>query len=85
RDYITWVLVNAKPVFSDNELDKIIVNFVDITERKRAEEALKKRMTELEIFNDAAVGRELKIIEHRKEINELLKKLGKDEKYEIVE
>ena len=56
---------------------------IDITERKQAEELLKKRMNELEIFNEATVGRELKIIEHRKEINELLEKLGKKAKYEI--
>ena len=42
RDYITWAMVFANPVFSDNELDKIIVNFVNITERKQAEEALRK-------------------------------------------
>ena len=40
-------------------------------------------MNELEIFNEATVGRELKINEHRKEINELLEKLGKEPKYEI--
>ncbi|MEA3288145.1 MAG: PAS domain S-box protein [Candidatus Marinimicrobia bacterium] len=40
RNYITWVIVNANPVFSDNELDKIIVNFVDITEHKQAEKEL---------------------------------------------
>jgi len=57
----------------------------DITERKQAEEDLKKRMNELEIFNDAAVDRELMINELRKEINELLEKLDKEAKYEIVE
>ena len=44
---------------------------------KQAEEALKQRMNELEIFNDATVGRELKMLELKKEINELLEKLGK--------
>ncbi|WP_144394334.1 hybrid sensor histidine kinase/response regulator [Pleionea sediminis] len=39
REYITWVMVNATPIFSDDgELDKAIINFVDITERKHAEE-----------------------------------------------
>ncbi len=40
RDYITWVMVNANPVFADNILDRIVVNFVDITERKQAEDEL---------------------------------------------
>ncbi len=60
-------------------------NARNITERKKAEKDLKKKMNELEIFNDAAVDRELIINESRKEINELLGKLGKDQKYEIVE
>ena len=54
-------------------------------EYKQAEEALKKKMNELTIFNDAAVDREIIINELRKEINELLKELGKEPKYEIVE
>jgi len=34
-------------------------------------------MNELEIFNDITVGRELKMLELKKEINELLKRMGK--------
>jgi len=57
----------------------------DITKHKRAVEELKKRMKELEIFNDATVDRELVLNKTRKEINELLKELGKEPKYDIVE
>jgi len=57
----------------------------DISNRKRAEETLQTRMSELEIFNEAAVDRELEINRLRKEINELLEKLGRELKYEIVE
>lgn len=57
----------------------------DITERKQAEEALKKKNIELESFNKMAVGRELKMIELKKEINELLEKSGKEPKYKIAE
>ncbi|MEA3360684.1 MAG: hypothetical protein U9R17_14935 [Thermodesulfobacteriota bacterium] len=63
---------------------EIVAVYDDITQRRQAEKALKKRMNELEIFNDAAVDRELIINESRKEINELLRKLGKEPKYEIV-
>ena len=56
----------------------------DITARKRAEEDLKKKIKELEIFNEIAVDRELMVNDLRKEINELLEKSGKEAKYEIV-
>ncbi|MDP8241901.1 MAG: PAS domain S-box protein, partial [Candidatus Celaenobacter antarcticus] len=66
---------------------KSIIHVVirDITEKRKIEEDIKKRMNELEIFNDITVGRELKMLELKKEINELLKRMGKKEKYEIVE
>jgi len=41
RDYITWVDVNAIPLLTESgELDNIVVNFVDITERKQVIEEL---------------------------------------------
>ncbi|MDM8520428.1 PAS domain-containing protein [Anaerolineales bacterium HSG6] len=44
KEYITWALVNAMPLLShDGEIEKIIVNFVNITERKQAMEALWER------------------------------------------
>ncbi len=56
----------------------------EISDRMKAEETLKARMIELEIFNDGAVDRELMINNHRKEINKLLEQLGKKAKYDIV-
>jgi PAS domain S-box-containing protein len=62
----------------------------DITERKRAEallaseaERLDKTNAELERFNNLAVGREIKMIELKREINDLLKELGREKKYTI--
>jgi PAS domain S-box-containing protein len=56
----------------------------DISERKRVENELKKKNKELELFNRLAVGRELKMIELKKEINALLEDLGKEPRYEIA-
>jgi hypothetical protein len=56
----------------------------DITERKKAEEELKDKMNELQRFHKLTVGRELTMIELKKEVNELLKKSGQEEKYKIV-
>ncbi len=57
----------------------------EIIEHKKTEIVLKERMNELEIFNDVTVDREIAINDLRKEINDLLKKLGEEPIYEIVE
>ncbi|MEA3494636.1 MAG: PAS domain S-box protein, partial [Bacteroidota bacterium] len=80
-----WEAASVSPIL--NKQGKII-NYLkvaeDITERKQVEDNLKQRMQELEIFNDATVNRELKIIELKKEINKLLEESGKKPQYKIV-
>ncbi len=58
--------------------------FRDVTDRKKAEEALKrnemeltKRVKELEEFYDIAVGRELRMVKLKKEIAKLEKEFEK--------
>ena len=52
---------------------------------REKERALKEKIDELERFNDLSVGRELKMIDLKKEVNQLLLRLGEKEKYKIVE
>ena len=61
------------------------VNFygMDITERKRAEEALRQTNQELARFNNAAVGRELRMIELKKEVNALCTQAGQPPRYTL--
>ncbi len=59
-------------------------SFDDISDRKRTEEELIKKNEELSKFNLFAVDRELKMVELKKEVNELLMKLKKKQKYEII-
>jgi PAS domain S-box-containing protein len=56
----------------------------DISERKNAEREIRQKMDELERFNNLTVGREMRMIELKKEINHLLEKLGEPTKYKIV-
>ena len=63
---------------------------MDITERKKNEEALlhshaelSERAEELARFNRAAVGREIRMIELKKEVNELCLRLGEAPRYPL--
>jgi len=56
----------------------------DITERKHMEEKLTQNVEESERFRKLAIGREIKMIQLKEEINELLDQSGQGEKYKIV-
>jgi PAS domain S-box-containing protein len=53
----------------------------DLTETKRTQEALREHVDELTRFNAAAVGRETRMIELKKEVNELCARLGEKARY----
>ena len=68
-----------------NGKGKYLAGFTtDITEKMHAENKLKSRNSELEVFYEAAVNRELSMIELKKEINELLESKGNKPKYKII-
>ena len=50
-------------------------------ERKRTQEAMKIKINELENWNKRMSGRELRMVDLKKEVNELLVRLGEKEKY----
>jgi hypothetical protein len=56
----------------------------DITERKHLEDEMRRNLEELERFNKLAIGREIKMIQLKEEINELLGQSNQDKKYKIV-
>ncbi len=82
---VHWIYARSMPERMPN--GSVIWNGfnTDITQKKQAEIDLRKKMDELLQFQRLTVGRELKMIELKKEINELLKGSEKDEKYRIVE
>jgi PAS domain S-box-containing protein len=89
---VSLVLVaTMSPVLdADGDLTHVVVQLVDITERKRAEEALRRQSEalaqsneELERFNRFAVDRELRMIELKRQTNELLERLGEAPRYEL--
>jgi len=66
-----WTHTICKPIIVDGNTVKLTGTFQDITERKQAEEELQKRMNELETFYRATLGREERVIELKREVNEL--------------
>jgi PAS domain S-box-containing protein len=58
--------------------------FLDISARVSAEIQLRERNAELERFNRAVVGRELDVIEMKKEINALSRELGREPPYPLA-
>jgi len=59
------------------EAGRLRIYVYDITERKRAGEALQRQLDEMERLNRLMVGRELKMEEMRKRIRDLEARLGK--------
>jgi PAS domain S-box-containing protein len=83
---IRWVSHSWSPVFTMNHELKHIVSVVrDVTEMKIAELALKTKIEELEKYKSVTVNREVKMVELKNEINELLKQLNQKSKYPSAE
>lgn len=78
------VLIYSRPILRDGKPVGLRGIVVDITDRKRMERELQNNIAELEQFNKMAVGRELKMIELKSEVNDLLSELGREEKYQIA-
>lgn len=58
---------------------------IDITDRKQAEKALEQKVDELLRFHNLTVDRELKMVELKKEVNQLLQNADKPPRYKIIE
>jgi PAS domain S-box-containing protein len=71
--------INAFPITLSAKTYLVGV-FRDVTERKQAEEEIQKRIRELEDFYEMAVGRELRMIELKDEIEALKEELAKYKK-----
>ena len=78
------VPVSLSVLARQDEAGNLIGFFIaltDLTEIKNAQRNLEEKNKQLETFNAVAVGRELKMIDLEKEVNELLSELGREAKY----
>jgi two-component system CheB/CheR fusion protein len=68
---------------TEDHINGVVITFYDITERKKSEEKLRENMEELQRFNKAMVSRESRLIELKKEVNKLSKRLGEPSPYPL--
>lgn len=68
---------------TEDRINGVVIAFVDITGRKEAEQQLFENMEELTRFNKAMVSRESRMIELKKEVNELCHQLGEPARYPL--
>ncbi|MCX7010805.1 MAG: PAS domain S-box protein [Kiritimatiellaeota bacterium] len=61
-----------------------LVMISDITEHKLTEERLQKMLSDMQRHNRLMVGREMRVVELKKEVNELLKKMGQPAAYPVI-
>jgi len=80
----TWVHTVKIPIKDDKDnIVGILGIFWDITERKKVEEKQKQLINDIEETNRIMTGRELRMIELKKEINKLYEEIGKPVPYEV--
>jgi PAS domain S-box-containing protein len=80
RQLKRWYEVYAYRIGKAEER-RVAIIFNDISDRKQAEEKLQASNEELKRFNKAMVGRELRMVELKNEINELCRRAGLPERY----
>jgi len=82
----TDVLYNASVYKNEaGEVQGVFATARDITERKQAEEETKKQLDELFRWHNATLGRESRILDLKREVNELLGKAGDPPRYPSAE
>jgi two-component system CheB/CheR fusion protein len=76
-DHNRWYLARMLPYRTvEDRIAGVVLTFVDVTERQQAIEELTR-------FNRAAVNRETRMVELKKEINALAARLGEPPRYSL--
>ena len=82
-----WINVNATPQFRPGEdlPHQVYITFEDITVQKQNEMQLKEQLEELRRWQAATIGREMRMLELKGEVNQLLQQAGLPARYSSVD
>lgn len=79
---IYHVIAHISPIVNESDL---VIGYIgteeDITERLKLQNELQAKVEELEKFSDLTMGREIRMIELKDEVDTLLGELGREPKY----
>ena len=85
-----WFHMTVVPLDADG-VGGAVISHLDITDRKHAEQLIERQLEELrtanedlERFNRLTVGRELRIVELKQEVNALCSRLGQPPRYQAT-
>ena len=74
---IIWLKTSKVPLLdSQGEIVGVLGAYEDVTEKKQNEEIIKKNFEEIKKMNNLMIGRELKMIELKKELEKLKSKIS---------
>ena len=80
-----WFVFTADPILDvDGRFNGIVHIVNNITERKLTDLKMSEQLDELRRLHDSILGREIRVIEVKKEVNELLARLGEAPRYSRV-
>jgi PAS domain S-box-containing protein len=81
-----WIQDDGSPRYNaEGEFVGYIGYGMDITERKQAEHQLARQLRELTTWREATLGREMRVLELKHEVNELLGQTGQPPRYPSAE
>jgi PAS domain S-box-containing protein len=78
-----WIEMYLKKTYILGQ-ERILAVGREIDEQKKAKEKILNQLAELQRWQNVMLNREDRVIELKKEVNELLQQLGKQKKYEIT-
>lgn len=81
---LIFIYENGKTIENPELNEMFTYQLGQYIERMNAEDALNQKVNEMERFHKLTVNRELTMIELKKEVNDLLRQMGQEDKYRIV-